>query len=84
LEGLAMEDVGILGPFCLFTGANGLFLWPIGTFCGHLVCFSRFGMFYREKSGNPALHYTTCITLKQDTRNISDVMNKFYNSLLKS
>jgi hypothetical protein len=28
-------------------------LWPFGTFCGHLVYFSRFGMLYQEKSGNP-------------------------------
>jgi hypothetical protein len=25
-------------------------LWPFGIFCGH---FSRFGMLYQEKSGNP-------------------------------
>jgi hypothetical protein len=30
-------------------------LWPFGTFCGQFVYFSRFGMFYREKSGNPAM-----------------------------
>jgi hypothetical protein len=28
-------------------------LWSFGTFCGHLVYFSHFGMLYREKSGNP-------------------------------
>jgi hypothetical protein len=35
-------------------------LWPSGIFCGYsgifagyLVYFSRFGMFYQEKSGNP-------------------------------
>jgi hypothetical protein len=43
-------------------------LRPIGIFYGHLVhfvviwyrYFSRFGMLYREKSGNPAYE---CITL---------------------
>jgi hypothetical protein len=32
-------------------------LRPLGLFCGfygHLVYFSRFGMLYEEKSGNPA------------------------------
>jgi hypothetical protein len=37
---------------CLFYGQM-LFLWPFGTFSGHLVYFSRLGMLYREKSGNP-------------------------------
>jgi hypothetical protein len=30
-------------------------LWPFGTFCGHLVIFSHFGMLYREKFGNPGI-----------------------------
>jgi hypothetical protein len=49
-----MEDVGILGPFCLHI------LRPKGIFYGRLVhfkviwyIFPRFGMLYREKSGNP-------------------------------
>jgi hypothetical protein len=29
-------------------------LRPFGKFCGHLVYFTRFGMFYEEKSGHPA------------------------------
>jgi polyferredoxin len=28
-------------------------LCPFGTFYGNLVYFSRFGMLYRDKSGNP-------------------------------
>jgi hypothetical protein len=28
-------------------------LWLFGTFYGYLVHFSRFGMLYQEKSGNP-------------------------------
>jgi hypothetical protein len=31
-------------------------LWPFSIFHGYLVYFSRFGMLYQEKSGNPALH----------------------------
>jgi hypothetical protein len=30
-----------------------IFLWTIGIFCGNLVYFSRFGILYQEKSGNP-------------------------------
>jgi hypothetical protein len=32
-------------------------LWNIGIVCCNLVYFSRFGIFYREKSGNPGLYY---------------------------
>jgi hypothetical protein len=52
-----MED--ILRPFGQFSRHLVYFvviwyiLWSFGIFCGHLVHFSRFGMFYREKSGNP-------------------------------
>jgi hypothetical protein len=37
----------------VYFAAKWHILWPIGTFCGHLVYFSRFGMLTREKSGNP-------------------------------
>jgi hypothetical protein len=59
LEGLAMEDVGILETFNLFT-AKWNILWPFGAFCGHFVHFvvlwyilTSFGKLCREKSGNP-------------------------------
>jgi hypothetical protein len=48
-----MEDVGML-----YLHTYG---WPFGLFYGQLVCFSRFfifsrfGLLYREKSGNPDL-----------------------------
>jgi hypothetical protein len=32
----------------------GIFVCNFGVFYGHLVYFSRFGMLYQEKSGNPA------------------------------
>jgi hypothetical protein len=53
----------ILWPFGTFCGSFGTFRGPFGTFCGHLVgtfcghlvhIFPRFGMLYRQKSGNPA------------------------------
>jgi hypothetical protein len=34
-----------------------VYFCPFGSFgiaCAYLVYFSRFGMFYKEKSGNPA------------------------------
>jgi hypothetical protein len=45
-----------LGPFCLFYGQMVYLLSGqlVCTFYAHLIYFSRFGMLYREKSGNPA------------------------------
>jgi hypothetical protein len=34
--------------------AIGYALYPFGIFSGYLVFFPVFGMFYQEKSGNPA------------------------------
>jgi hypothetical protein len=31
-------------------------LWKFGIFCGNVVQFSRFGMLYQKKSGNPGLN----------------------------
>jgi hypothetical protein len=54
LEGLATEDVGIFyGHFIHFT-VFCYILWTFGIIRGNLVCFSRFGILYQEKSGNPA------------------------------
>jgi hypothetical protein len=67
LEGVAMEDIGILCPFgqCY---VHLVILWLCGIFYGHLVyftiiyiahflaiwyIFSCFGILYEEKSGNP-------------------------------
>jgi hypothetical protein len=33
-------------------------LWPLGTFCIHLVHFSGFFIMYQEKSGNPVVWNT--------------------------
>jgi hypothetical protein len=30
-----------------------VYLWTFGIFCSNLVYFSRFGMLFQEKSGNP-------------------------------
>jgi hypothetical protein len=49
----------IFWPFNIFCGhllnfvAIWYILWRLGIFYGHLVCFSRFGMMYQGKSGNP-------------------------------
>jgi hypothetical protein len=49
MEGLAIEDVDIFyGHFVYIC-----ILLPNGIFCGYLVYFFCFGMFYQEKSGNP-------------------------------
>jgi hypothetical protein len=50
-----MEDDGnFLGHLVHFT----LFcyiLWSFGMVCGNLVSFSRLGILYQGKSGNPAI-----------------------------
>jgi hypothetical protein len=54
VEGLAMEDVDIfMAILSIYIQLNGIFMaiWYILCF---LVYFSRFGILYREKSGNPA------------------------------
>jgi hypothetical protein len=44
LAGLAIEDVGNFTAISSIKRPNGIrILWPFGTFCGHLVYFSRFG-----------------------------------------
>jgi hypothetical protein len=39
-----------------------IFYGRLGKFCCHLVYFSRFGMFYKEKSGNPGGEREKCLT----------------------
>jgi hypothetical protein len=65
-KALQWKMMALLWSFCTFT-AKWYILWPNGIiygqmvyfvghlvhFVGHLVHFSRFGMLYREKSGNP-------------------------------
>jgi hypothetical protein len=48
-------------------------LQPFGNFCCHLVYFTRFGILYSEKSGNPAgvlvqVHLSQCFKRVQDFR----------------
>jgi hypothetical protein len=50
-----MEDVGIFYVHLVYFTDIYYILWPFGTFYGCLVYFSRFGMLYKEKSGNPGL-----------------------------
>jgi hypothetical protein len=34
--------------------AHFMYVWSFGIFVGHFDTFSRFGVLYQEKSGNPA------------------------------
>jgi hypothetical protein len=54
LEGLGMDNVGILFGRLEYMISIWCILWQFCAFCGYFVYFSRFGMFYQEKSGNPA------------------------------
>jgi hypothetical protein len=53
LEGLAMENLGILYDLLVYFKDIGNMLRPFGIFCGHLVISPCFGNLYQEKSGNP-------------------------------
>jgi hypothetical protein len=52
-EGLLMDDVGILYGHLVYFIAIGYILVAFGIFKCDLVYFSRFGMLFQEKSGNP-------------------------------
>jgi hypothetical protein len=49
-----MEDVGIFYVHLVQVMVFFYILWIFGIVCGNVVYFSRFGILYREKSGNPA------------------------------
>jgi hypothetical protein len=71
LEGFGIEDVGIVYVQCVYVMTKWYILWPLGTFCGPLVYFSRFGMLYREKSGNPVVeHHFSLETVRQVTQQL--------------
>jgi hypothetical protein len=53
LEGLATEDVGVLTDILSILRQFDILCGHFGIFYGYLVYFSRFGMLYQEKSGNP-------------------------------
>jgi hypothetical protein len=53
LEGLEMENVGIFIAILSILPLNGICYGHLAHFGAILVYFSRFGMLYREKSGNP-------------------------------
>jgi putative exporter of polyketide antibiotics len=53
LDGLEIESVGFFGPLVCFT-VIWYILWSFGIFWVRLVYFSRFGMLFKEISGNTA------------------------------
>jgi hypothetical protein len=50
-----MEAVCIFYSHIFYFMVKWYILRPFCTFCAHLVYFSRFGILYRKKSGNPGL-----------------------------
>jgi hypothetical protein len=57
LVGIVMDEVGILKGYLVYFSANGYILWPFGIFYGYLVYFRRFGLLYRDISGNSVCTY---------------------------
>jgi hypothetical protein len=52
LEGHAMEDDGIFYGHSVHFTVFWDILWAFGVISSNLVYFSRFGILYKEKSGN--------------------------------
>jgi hypothetical protein len=48
-----MEDAGIFYRHLVHFTVFCYVLWIFGTVCRNLVYFSRFGILFEEKSGNP-------------------------------
>jgi hypothetical protein len=48
-----VEDVGIFYGHLVHVTVFCYILWTFGIVRGNLVYFSRFGILYQEKSGNP-------------------------------
>jgi hypothetical protein len=59
-----MEDVYFMTIWSI-VGPLGIFFRPFVIFYGHLAYFSRFGMLYEEKSGNPGTHVLRLPTSKR-------------------
>jgi hypothetical protein len=55
LEGLGMENFAMFYGHLEYLTALWYTLWPIGTFCGHLVCFSHFVNLVLRKIWQPWL-----------------------------
>jgi hypothetical protein len=51
MERLALKNVGNFYGHLVYFAAISYIIWPFGMFCGRV---SRFGMLYKETSGNPA------------------------------
>jgi hypothetical protein len=49
-----MQDIGIFDGHLVHFTVYCYILWTLGVARGNLVYFSRFGILYQEKSGNPA------------------------------
>jgi hypothetical protein len=56
-EGLGLGNVNIFFGHLEYFKVYWGILWPLGTFCVHLVHFSGFGIIIPRKSGNPDLKH---------------------------
>jgi hypothetical protein len=55
-----MKDVGIIYGHLVHFTVYWYILLTFGILCGNLVYFSRFGILYQEKFGNPGLMILFC------------------------
>jgi hypothetical protein len=66
LEGLEMKHVGVFYDTSEYFMAIWYILWPFGIVCGHLVYFSRIGMFRPREIWQPWFHPYVCISPLDD------------------
>jgi hypothetical protein len=55
LEGIEMENVGIVCDNLEYTTAIWYIIWPFGNLVASWHVFSRLGILFHEKSGSPKL-----------------------------
>jgi hypothetical protein len=56
-----MEAVGIFYGHLVHFTVSCYILWTFGIVRGNLLYFSRFGILYKEKSGNPGYDAATYV-----------------------
>jgi hypothetical protein len=65
-----MEDVGIFYGHLVHFTVFCYILWTFGIVRGNLVYFSRFGILYQEKSGNPDCQQEMLSSRKRNIRKV--------------
>jgi hypothetical protein len=60
MDGLAIDEVGMICGHLVYFTAIWYILWSFSIFYGFGYIFYPFGMLYQEKSGNPVSVHVFC------------------------